>query len=98
MSVAAHRVAGWDDAKNPGDYVLTGRHGTDETCGLVFICPCGCGSFGGVTFNVPAAEGLHGPRWEWDGNTEAPTLTPSILRKDECRWHGYLTAGEFRSC
>ena len=36
--------------------------------------------------------------WKWDGNEAKPTLTPSILRKSGCRWHGYLTGGEFRTC
>jgi len=34
--------------------------------------------------------------WGWDGNEDKPTLTPSIL--DPGHWHGYLTAGFFRSC
>lgn len=34
--------------------------------------------------------------WGWDGNEDQPTITPSILSPGE--WHGYLTAGEFRSC
>lgn len=43
--------------------------------------------------------------WGWDGNVESPTLTPSILAYDREgtgnqveSWHGYLTAGVFRSC
>lgn len=37
--------------------------------------------------------------WKWDGNREAPTLTPSILhwgggRGEPATWHGYLTAGK----
>lgn len=31
--------------------------------------------------------------WEWDGNREAPTLSPSILHHSEPKWHGYLRAG-----
>lgn len=34
--------------------------------------------------------------WGWDGNTEAPTLTPSI--HDQNHWHGYLKAGRLESC
>lgn len=38
-----------------------------------------------------------GPRvWGWDGNTESPTLTPSIHALGQ--WHGYLTNGELKSC
>lgn len=58
--------------------------------GLNFICPCGCGSMLGADF----APG----KWTWDGNREAPTVAPSLLHLDGCRWHGFLTAGEFREC
>ena len=38
--------------------------------------------------------------WGWDGNREAPTLTPSILHwgdgKDKpATWHGFLREGKF---
>jgi hypothetical protein len=33
--------------------------------------------------------------WQWDGNREAPTLTPSINWVGV--WHGYLTAGKLVS-
>lgn len=43
--------------------------------------------------------------WGWDGNTERPTLKPSIGVKShwgEDRtlvfWHGYMEAGNFRAC
>jgi hypothetical protein len=46
---------------------------------------------------VNGAEKVHG--WDWDGNREAPTLTPSVLQSGlPCRWHGYLTAGEWKEC
>lgn len=40
--------------------------------------------------------------WEWDGNREAPTLSPSILvwgnGKDQpATWHGYLRAGKLET-
>jgi len=38
------------------------------------------------------------PVWQWNGNKEVPTLTPSILvhgAKDQPdRWHGFLTDGK----
>lgn len=39
------------------------------------------------------------PYWNWNGNIENPTLTPSILhwgngRKTPATWHGYLTDGK----
>lgn len=63
----------------------------NEINGLLFVCPCGCG----MVRSVPVS----GPRkWQWDGNKEKPTLTPSILIIGECGWHGFLTNGEFRTC
>jgi hypothetical protein len=46
------------------------------------------------------------PRWHWNGEREAITLTPSILiyQMDAAgnrigeHWHGFLTNGEFVSC
>lgn len=42
-------------------------------------------------------------RWQWDGNREKPTLSPSIacLRGDAENselWHGYMRAGKLESC
>jgi hypothetical protein len=34
--------------------------------------------------------------WGWDGNEDAPTLTPSIHSPGE--WHGYLRSGKLESC
>ncbi len=36
-----------------------------------------------------------GASWGWDGNREAPTVTPSINCEKGCGWHGWLKAGEF---
>ncbi len=33
--------------------------------------------------------------WQWDGDWEAPTLSPSIQRHGACNWHGHLRAGKF---
>lgn len=69
--------------------------------GLNFVCPCGCGLVGSISFGC-AASGH--PRWTWDGNYEAPTCTPSIGfygMNDPSQghhWHGFLTAGEFVPC
>jgi len=61
-----------------------------KDAGITFRCP-GCNHLGGVSF-LPGG-------WKWDGNREAPTVTPSILHnKGVCGWHGYLTAGMFIAC
>lgn len=68
---------------------------------LMFICP-GCiemypGSTGLHILPVNTAE--HSPQWDWDGNLEAPTLSPSILTKhgenSSGICHSFLKAGVF---
>jgi len=63
-----------------------------ETSDLLFTCPCGCGKIGAVCIARPGIRG-----WQWNGDRVNPTFTPSILQTNGCRWHGYLTNGEFKS-
>jgi len=78
----------------PGSACWT--EGTDgQISCLRFVCPCGCGEVG----TAPVKPGYGGAHWQWDGNKELPTLTPSILRcrPQSCGWHGFLTKGIFVS-
>ncbi len=40
--------------------------------------------------------------WNWDGNEDKPTLTPSVYHNrgagDNTEWHGHFTAGRMVSC
>jgi hypothetical protein len=65
---------------------------------ILFVCP-GCGDdlhmlpVGG---DVPDGK----PRWDFDGNLDAPTLSPSILTRyktkgEEWVCHSFLRAGVF---
>lgn len=70
-------------------------NGTDDQIAcLRFVCPCGCSD----VCTIPVRPGYGGAHWTWDGNKELPTLTPSILRLGDCKWHGYLTGGVFITC
>jgi hypothetical protein len=53
----------------------------------------------GSLAHLPLVQG-QAASWRWDGNREAPTLTPSILHDDGVggAWHGYMTKGELVSC
>ncbi len=69
--------------------------------GLELACPCGCGEYFYVGFanpldgGPPVCEGH--PHWQRTGDTfETLTLTPSILRKSGCGWHGFIN-GEIRT-
>ena len=70
----------------PGSYTFesTGK-------GLLYICPCGCGKMGFVGFRGKVTPPR--PSWEWDGNEESPTLSPSI--HDVGHWHGFLKQGQW---
>jgi hypothetical protein len=60
---------------------------------LFYICPCGCGEHLSLPVKIgPWVQGAS-PCWGWDGNRDAPTLTPSIRRLNGCRYHGHLQAG-----
>jgi len=63
-----------------------------EPTSLKFIAPEGETYDGdpiiaGVTLNVG--------QWEFDGNCDEPTITPSIFINQPTGWHGYLTKGEW---
>lgn len=65
---------------------------------LAFICP-GCKSeFGSGLHMLPVNTDKTSPAWSWDGNLEAPTLSPSILthasgKQPQC--HSFLRNGIF---
>lgn len=61
---------------------------------LRFVCPCGCSD----VVTIPVRDGFSSTYWKWDGNKESPTLTPSIQRLSGCKWHGYVTKGQFVTC
>lgn len=92
-------VENHDAIEAAGDGVWSTWYGApDVVASLVFMCPCGCGSITAINVSAPPSGPDGHPVWTWDGDRERPTCTPSILRLDGCKWHGYLTAGEFRPC
>lgn len=44
----------------------------------------------------PSQVNAVGASWQWDGNREAPTITPSVNCEKICGWHGFIEAGQFR--
>jgi hypothetical protein len=70
--------------------------------GVAFDCPCGNHEEDHRCY-VPFAVSLDGRRvaqppergWQRTGETfDSLTLTPSIQRMGDCRWHGFITNGE----
>ena len=95
MEVVGKRVSCFEEMKEPGCFEWLIWDDEKHPRRLHFVCPCGCGAIGGV---VVRGDATKEPIWEWDGNLDKPTITPSIRFLDKCCWHGYLTAGVFRSC
>lgn len=69
--------------------------------GIIFDCPCGkCDEsrklaipFKNPLDGGPPEENERG--WTRTGDTiETLSLTPSILRMEGCKWHGFITNGE----
>ena len=81
-----------------GEWAWVVQEEGGEPIWLVFGCPCGDRMCNGL-ISVDR-DGDNPPTWKWDGDWDAPTLTPSIQRRGGlgCDWHGYLTAGEFVPC
>lgn len=64
----------------------------DQTVGLMFVCPCGCGSIG----DLMIVSGYGGSLWRLtNGNYRHPTFEPSVQKTSPCRWHGYMERGHW---
>lgn len=64
---------------------------------LAFVCP-GCALNGSSGLHLlPVNTTVTSPSWDWDGNLEAPTISPSILTGKDSAYicHSFLKAGVF---
>lgn len=95
MGVPAVRLDDLDEpegrAKSPGEFMWI-NDGAGKAASLWFVCPCGCGDESAICI---APHGAHPKQWQWDGNRQKPTLTPSIHKQVGCGWHGWLRNGEW---
>lgn len=74
-----------------------------ETLGIAILFDCPCGDAAEehrclIPFVNPIGPGPYIPQddhgWQRTGDTfETLTLTPSIQRRDGCRWHGCIMNG-----
>lgn len=83
--------------------IRTVRHDDIVYTALMFVCP-GCVAGGpdgydGIHLLPVNSPQVQGPSWDWDGNLEAPTLSPSILTNHltgtRPRCHSFLRSGIF---
>jgi hypothetical protein len=79
------------DEAFPGKLYLVGEHGRYWIAAM--RCPCGCGTL--LEMNLLAdCE----PVWSIKVDAAAPTLHPSVWRKDACQAHFYLRNGRVVWC
>lgn len=98
----------WVGAGGEGVFKADGTPAPERRgVGVSFECPCGVrdDGHGRVYVHIdPPLDGgspLDTPNhvWQRTGDTfETLTLTPSIQRMEHCRWHGFVTNGEIKTC
>jgi hypothetical protein len=96
MNVKATLVDDIDSVRaTPGAFEFFVKERGGPPAGILYSCPCGCARVGALNFR-PAPS----PSWDWDGNREAPTLSPSVhdMPDGVTHWHGWLRAGTWESC
>lgn len=76
----------------PGTIQFTSDQGGRLT--MLAKCP-GCGEASALPL-YPWEGRSRWQHWEFDGNRERPTLSPSVHHADGCGWHGYLRNGVWR--
>lgn len=104
-NVTMKRVVRKEDLRNPGDYYFVDGDspfqnpilapGNKRPTWMVYVD--NRGSHGHVAL-FPHKQN-NGASWQWDGNWEAPTLSPSIHSQYEMdgqthtHWHGWIKGG-----
>lgn len=89
-----------------GDFFYVRNPDTRAVVGMILPCPCGCGRIEGLSFSDKPPKRKGDSTWQWDGNIDEPTLTPSLglgvrhqweggKRVRKFHWHGYLNRGRF---
>lgn len=63
---------------------------------MFYTCPCGCGELCSVKIrtgwnNLDYKTDI----WNFDGDIDKPSLSPSIDHKHGCQWHGNLHQGQW---
>lgn len=93
-TIKMNRKAALDEVRAVGDFWWRDMDGEMY---LVAIFPGEVPTLNGMTAVRVKGEAKPGsPTWKWDGNQDQPTLTPSVNIVGH--WHGWIQAGEMRTC
>ena len=92
-------VASLNALREPGDFCIFVRDAALEIHEIAFWLP-GHEKPSALILkrvpNVTTAPQLADHVWNWDGNSQHPTINPSIESEaGATRWHGYLVNGQF---
>jgi hypothetical protein len=86
------RIADKGDVDNVGEFAWGDENGVRYIM-IALPCPRADAPDNYIMNYLPVINGgnMPGKRWGWDGNEDAPTLTPSI----HCigHWHGWVRNG-----
>jgi hypothetical protein len=75
----------WDSSQEPGDFWYMGEGESEAFAWLCVACK--------------EVHAVSCSRWNFDGDYDHPTLTPSIqMLAQTCKWHGFVTKGVFSTC
>lgn len=90
--VKAQFIADWPEIAPAGAFTLT-VDSTGRLSSMIYSCPCGCGNQGCLRFRPldPADPATNKASWEFNGDKDAPTLSPSVHHVGH--WHGWLQQG-----
>lgn len=92
LSEYASEVFDW-----PAGHFAFSSPDKDGTLYLHMVLPVGDGD--GKFCCIPVKTGpKESGAWQWDGNREKPTLTPSVWHHSTPDWHGWITAGRMVGC
>lgn len=73
----------------------------DRVCSMWFWCPSGSGQLCRITVGIEHKSHINSPTWNWNGNEENPTLSPSVNNLPSevtPGWHGWLRDGYWETC
>lgn len=82
----------WDEPLAPGEHCFSAP-APDRPKWLRFRCRNDPRDTCAIALR-PQRNGV-GASWEWDGNREAPTISPSVNCENVCGWHGWIRNGQW---
>lgn len=82
-----------------GEFCFDGDQGGGRPKWMRFGCARAAGMECQIALRPGQKNGV-GASWEWDGNREAPTISPSINCEGvrHCGWHGWIRNGVMEGC